>query len=304
MQKGNQKRMSKTTVAFLLFCTVVPVISFFVFYVWPNFSAFTMAFTNSSGEPSFDNFTRFFDEITSQGTPLYEALINTLIVFGIQLVTFPMKVLVSYFIYKKIPLANVYRVLFFLPSIIFSVAVAFVFQRMVGVNGFIAEFVQNIMGLEYTPELLADSRFANYTIWFKMLWLQFPGDLIIWGGTFARIPVDVLESARVDGVTWWTEFTQIIVPLVWPTVALKMVLMTCGLFGATAGEWLLTSGEYGTMTFTSWIYNTMYRGAGGSYRSNMFNYLSAVGTLMTVISVSMAVIVRKITDKVFDEVDF
>lgn len=304
MQKGKQKRMSKTTVYFLLFCTVVPVIAFLVFYVYPNFSAFAMAFTNSSGEPSFDNFTRFFEEITSQGTPLYEALINTLIVFGIQLVTFPMKVLVSYFIYKKIPLANVYRVLFFLPSIIFSVAVAFVFQRMVGVNGFIAEFVQNIMGLEYAPELLADSRFANYTIWFKMLWLQFPGDLIIWGGTFARIPVDVLESARVDGVTWWTEFTQIIVPLVWPTVALKMVLMTCGLFGATAGEWLMTSGEYGTMTFTSWIYNTMYRGAGGSYRSNMFNYLSAVGTLMTVISVSMAVIVRKITDKVFDEVDF
>lgn len=304
MQKGKQKSMNKTNVSFILFCTLVPVIGFLVFYIYPNYSAFAMAFTNSSGELSFDNFIRFYNEITSEGTPLHEALINTLIVFGIQVVTFPLKVLVSYFIYKKIPLANVYRILFFLPSIIFSVAVAFVFQRMVGVNGFIAEWVQNIMGLDYTPELLADSRFANYTIWLKMLWLGFPGDLIIWGGTFSRIPVDVLESARVDGVSWWTEFTKIIVPMVWPTVALQMVLMVCGIFGVTGGEWLLTSGEYGTRTFTSWIYDTMYRGSGGSYKSNMFNYLSAVGMVMTVISISLSLIVRNITDKVFDEVDF
>ena len=214
------------------------------------------------------------------------------------------RVLVSYFIYKKIPGYKVYRILFFLPSILFSVCVAMCFSRMVGTTGFIAEFVKNALGLDRTPELLADSQFANYTIWFNMIWLGFPGDLIIWGGTFARIPEDVLESARLDGVNWISEFTKIVVPMVWPTVALKMVLTVCGVLGASGQVYLLTKGNYGTMTLSCWLYRTLMESSGTRYTSNVYNYLSAVGLVMTVISVTIALVVRKYTDKAFQNVDY
>ena len=128
--------------------------------------------------------------------------------------------------------------------------------------------------------------------------------MIIWGGTFARIPDDVLESARIDGVTWWTEFTKIIVPMVWPTVALQMILMVCGLFGSSGAVWLLTRGEYGTHTLSSWMYMQLLTGSGGSYKSGVFNYMSASGLVLTVIAVTLSTIVRKWTDKAFDEVEF
>jgi ABC-type sugar transport system permease subunit len=137
-----------------------------------------------------------------------------------------------------------------------------------------------------------------------MVWLQFPGDLIIWGGTFARIPEEVLESASIDGVTWWQEFTKIIVPLVWPTVALQMVLLFCGIFGASGQVFLLTGGQYGTMTLNAWMYITLYNNSGNMYTSNAYNYMSAVGLVITVIAVVLSLSIRKLTDKMFDQVEY
>lgn len=289
---------------FILFGIGVPLLNFLVFYIYPNLSSITMAFTNARGEISTDNFLRFAREFSKADSDLRIALKNTLLTFGILFVTFPFKVLVSYFIYKKIPGYNFYRITFFLPTIVFSVAVAMVFNRMVGTNGIIAQTIGQWMGVDYVPELLADSRFANTTVLLNMVWLGFPGDLIIWGGTFARIPEDVLESARLDGVTWWTEFTKIIVPMVWPTVALQMILLTCGLFGSTGQVWLLTQGQYGTMTVSSWMYKMLYENSGGAYTSNVYNYLSAVGLVITLVAIILSTVIRRWTDKAFDEVEF
>lgn len=289
---------------FILFGIGIPLLNFLVFYIYPNISSLTMAFTNARGEISTDNFLRFAREFSKADSDLRIALKNTLLTFGILFVTFPFKVLVSYFIYKKIPGYNFYRITFFLPTIIFSVAVAMVFNRMVGTNGIIAQTIGQWMGLDYVPELLADSIFANKTVLLNMVWLGFPGDLIIWGGTFARIPEDVLESARLDGVTWWTEFTKIIVPMVWPTVALQMILLTCGLFGSTGQVWLLTQGQYGTMTVSSWMYKMLYENSGGAYTSNVYNYLSAVGMVITIVAIILSTVIRRWTDKAFDEVEF
>ena len=197
-----------------------------------------------------------------------------------------------------------FRVVFFLPTIIMPLAVAIIFKRMVGVNGFIAQAIGNWMELDYVPELLADSRFANITVLAHMVWLGFPGDLIIWGGTFSRIPDDMLESAKIDGVTWWTEFTKIIVPLVWPTVALQMILLICGLFGSSGQVWLLTEGQYGTMTMSSWLFKMLYENSGSNYTSNVYNYLSAVGLIITTIAITLSTITRRYTSKVFKEVEF
>ena len=299
-----KKPINKTRVLFILSCVTLPVLNFLVFYVYVNLSSFTMAFTDRTGAFSLDNFVRVYKEITEQDSPLQLALKNTLLTFGITMVMYPFQVLVSFFIYKKIPLSGVYRFLFFIPTVIFSVAISTIFTRMVAPNGAVAAIVQKIAGMEYPPELLADSAYANIVVIIHLVWLSFPGDLIIWGGTFARIPSDVLEAGRIDGTSWWTEFTRIIVPMVWPTVSLQMVLKFCGIFGASGAVFLLTKGDYGTMTLASWMYLQIYNHSGSIYTSNVYNYLSAVGLIMTVIAVIISLFVRKITDKFFHDVEF
>ena len=298
------KRTDKTYIPFILFCTVIPIANFLLFYIYPNLSAFTMAFTNKDGIVSLDNFQRFIHDLSVPSSDIRIAFVNTFITFGIVLISFPFKVLVSYFIYKKIPGHKFFRIVFFIPTIVFSVAVSMVFMRLVSVDGVIAQWIGEKMNLAFTPELLGDSRFANTTVLLNMVWLSFPGDLIIWGGTFARIPEEVLESGQIDGTTWWTEFTKITVPLVWPTVALQMVLMFCGIFSASGNVFLLTGGEYDTVTLSAWMYLQIFDNAGNQYTSNVFNYMSAVGLVVSAIAITISLVIRRYSDKVFDEVEF
>lgn len=304
MSNVKKKKMSKSRVLFILGCTLLPVIQWLVFYVYVNFSSITMAFVDPDGELSLYNFIRLFKELGNETSSLRIAIRNTALTFGIQLVTFPFSVLVSYFIYKKIPGYRFFRITFFLPMVLFSVCTTMFFTRIVGANSFIAQAIGEWLNLETPPELLGDSRFANITVLIHMMWLSFPGDLVIWSGTFARIPEDTLEAGRVDGTTWWTEFTRIIVPMVWPTVALKMVLLFCGFFGASGSVFLLTGGEFDTMTLSTWQYIQLLENSGSYYISHELNYLSAVGLLLTVLSLIISLTVRGITDKFFQDVEY
>ena len=297
-------RKNKIRVLFILFAVVVPVVNWFIFYIYANIEAILMAFQDVNGNWTLRNFTRFFGEFTMETSDIKLALTNTFLTFAILFITYPFKVLVSYFIYKKVPGASFYRIVFFIPSILFSICTVMMFSRIVGVNGFIAKAIQEAKGLEYVPELLGHSDYANTVVLCHLLWLGFPGDLIVWGGTFARIPVEVLESGELDGTSWWTEFTKIIVPMVWPTVALQMVLLFCGIFGASGAVFLLTGGGYGTMTLNAWMYIELYENSGAGYASGAHNYLSAVGMMMTIVAVCISLGIRKITDKMFDEVEF
>ena len=299
-----KKSFNKINALFIATCITIPMIDFLVFYVYSNFSSITMAFQNSKGALSLDNFAMFFKEFQMESSEIKTAFRNTFIIFGVKLVQFPFQVLVSYFLYKKIPFSGFYRIIFFLPGIIFDVCVAEAFTAMIGVEGPIAQWVGEVLGLATTPELLADSRFASITVIVHMIWLSIPGDLIIWGGTFARIPGDVLEAAKVDGATWWDEFTKITIPLIWPTFALKTVLLFCGLFNAAGGEFLLTNGGYNTITISSWMLITLQARSGGNYHSGAYNYMSAVGLIITIVAVAIAQIIRRITDKMQENVEY
>lgn len=114
---------------------------------------------------------------------------------------------------------------------------------MVGINGIFAKGVQKLLGLDYTPELLGSTRFANYTIWAKLLWVSFSGDVIIWGGAYARIPDSVIEAGKLDGVGWIREIVSIIIPIIWPTFILKYVILFSGVFTSSGDVFLLTRGR-------------------------------------------------------------
>lgn len=297
-------KINKERLIFIIVCCFFPVLNWLIFYVYANLSSFTMAFTTKEGIFTLENFVRLWNELQVPAGEIREAIRNTAKAFVVMVVMYPVGVMVSYFIYKKIPFANVYRILFFIPSIVCSVVLAMVILRMFGINGVIAQTVQKVLDLDYTPELFVDSRFANKTIFAHMIWMSIPGDLIIWGGTFARIPEDMLEAARMDGVNWWQEFTKIIVPIIWPTVALKMVLLVCGIFSASGNVFLFTQGKYGTQTLKNWMYMQVYGVSVSPGSSNVFNYMSAVGLVMTVIAIGISLVVRKWTDKAFTEVEF
>lgn len=299
-----KKPINWSRTLFIIHAITLPWLFWAVFYVYVNLRGFLMAFQDATtNEWTLKHFVRFWDEISSGDGELNIALRNTVITFLIGFVRMPFQTLVPYFIYKKIPFAGVYQLLFFIPAMVFGMAQIMVFTQFVSTNGFLAQQIGEWMGLDYVPELLADSRFANYVVWAHMLWVGFPGDLIIWGGTFARIPTDVLESGQLDGVTWIQEFTLITLPLVWPTFALKMLLSICMILSSSGAVFLLTNGDFGTQTLSVWLFQQSLAGVGNP-ESPVFNYMAAVGIAMTIFSVTLTFIVKRFTNRAFDGVDY
>ncbi len=301
------KKVNWSRIIFILCFILVPTINFLIFYVYVNFDGILMAFyrydVNYNKIWGFENFTMFFDELLHQSDGIQLAFVNTFKTFLINLIIFPWGIAVSYFLYKKIPLYKTFRVLFFLPSIINGIITVIVYKNFVSVEGPIAIMVQNMLGLSEPPDLLGDPRFANTFVWIHMLWLSFPGDMIIWGGAFARIPDGVIESARIDGVSWFTELVRIILPMIWPTFALKAIMLISSVFGASGAVFLLTNGDYGTMTFSAWQY-IQIRNSSNNPNSVVYNYVSAIGIVVTLVSMVLVLLGKWIENRLFKEVDY
>lgn len=301
------KKVDWSRIIFILCFILVPTINFLVFYVYVNFDGILMAFYRYDVSYNkiwgFENFTMFFDELFHQANGIQLAFINTFKTFLINLIIFPWGIVVSYFLYKKIAFYKAFRVLFFLPSIINGIITVIVYKNFVSVEGPIAAMVQNMLGLPETPDLLGDPRFANTFVWIHMLWLAFPGDMIIWGGSFARIPDGVIESARIDGANWITELVQIILPMIWPTFALKAIMLIASVFGSSGAVFLLTNGEYDTITFSAWQY-IQIRNSSNNPNSVVYNYVSAIGILVTLVSMVLVFLGKWLENKLFKDVDY
>lgn len=291
---------------FIVSFTILPTLTFLIFYVYVNLNSFAMAFQYNAADGSIswtlDNIREVFRRLFPPDAEMGEAFANTFKTFGVNMVMFFIGIFVSFFLYKKIFLYNVYRILFYLPSIVSAVVMCAVYKDLLG-NYNSGLLFQKLYNLDYVPDIFSDEKFANTAVLINMVWLTFPGNLIIWGGTFARVPDSVIESARIDGVNWVQEAFRIIIPMVWPTFALMFVLSIAGVFGASGQVFLLTQGQAGTQTVSNWMYMQVY-GVSINNSSNAFNYMSALGMFLTLVSCIVSITLRKLSGKMFQGVEY
>lgn len=309
----SQKRRQKFLRAlFIVSFMIIPVLHFAVFYVYVNFSSFIMAFQQpEKGALVFSGFKNFkwvIDRIINGSTfevdSLDIAFVNTFKTFGLNIVMFVCGLFVSYFIYKKIWGYKAFRILFYLPSIVSPVVVSIFYTEMVSASGFMPRLLEDIFQLDYDlVSPLTDPDFANKMVFLNIIWLHFPANLILWGGTFSRIPDSVIESARLDGCGWLREMFQIILPLVWPTFVLLITTQVAGIFGATGNVFLLTQGQNGTQTVSNWMYMRVQQTTNPLTSNNLY-YVSAMGLMLTVVSCAIALFVRKFFNSRFEETQY
>ncbi|HMS37689.1 MAG TPA: sugar ABC transporter permease [Arachnia sp.] len=97
------------------------------------------------------------------------------------------------------------------------------------------------------------------------------------------IPMDVFESARVDGASRWQTFRHITVPLLRPTLALTTVLCVTGSLLAFEQFYILTKGgpDNSTITIVQLIYSVAFQG---------MNDLGVAGALSVIVLIALVVI--------------
>ena len=200
----------------------VPIISWALFYWYVNFSSFVGAFQDYNGNWSIANFESVWQSIFNPPPELGRdslsvAFSNTLKYFIVDIfVKYPIQLFVCYFLYKQIWGYKFYRYVFYLPAIISGVALIGVYKAVIAPSGPLAEILVKF-GIEL-PELLASPKTATGAVMGYVIWTCACGHMLLLCGAMNRIPIEVMEAARLDGIGPLREFFNIILP---PAVKLK-----------------------------------------------------------------------------------
>lgn len=296
-------------VAILLF---YPIAQFLLFYVYVNFSSFFIAFQDNYGAWTTENFQRVFDGFFGEVGGLRKELFRSFITWCVGMfVSFPMSVLMSYALWKKIPGNKAFRVILYFPTMLGGVVCTRLFKYLCAYNGPILTVVK---WLGFTlPEALAQAGLFGYvgtafpTILFYSIWIGIGGNLIVLTGALVRIPNEVLEAGKLDGVGFFREFWQIAIPLIYPTLNTLMIFSMAGIFTADAGTFLFTrNGGYETSTIGFRLFIEVYyiSNAGVGAGNTAYGYPAALGMILSVITIPLVLVWRHFLEKHLEAVGY
>ncbi len=210
---NRRSRIRKLDVIFIVVMLAVPVVHWLVFWLGVNINSILLAFQIPTGDWSLLSMQTVLREFSNFGSDLSVAVKNTLIYFCKDLLMLPFQLLIAYFLFRKIKGYKAFQIVFYLPAIVSGVAVANMFSNFIAPSGPFGLILKSF-GVDPVPEFLANSDYATATILFYTVWLGWGGQMLLLGGALARIPLEVIESARLDGIGSFREMLYIILPLV------------------------------------------------------------------------------------------
>lgn len=293
---GQARKLRDTIFVYCLIA--LPLIEFFTIYVYINIDSFFLAFQRNGEFAGLANFKMLWDEVRAPGSTLLIAIRNTFIYFGAGLILFVWSIILSYFFYKKILAYKFFRFVLYMPAIISPVVFVALFKNLTSVNGAIGLMIKNFNPEFKMPNLLARSETATWTMVVYVLWMGWTKNMLYLGGSLARIPLEVLESARLDGVGPGTELTKILVPLLLPTLSTLLLLDVVGILGSSGPILLFTKGDYETTTISYWMFTLVYNTGDDQYVK-----ASAAGICLTLIMFPVVYTMRWLIGKI-DSVEY
>ncbi|MCL2752387.1 MAG: sugar ABC transporter permease [Firmicutes bacterium] len=284
---GNFKRRR---VIFVWTVLAVPIVHWCVFWLYVNVDSILLAFKLPVGTWTHLNFKTVFDNIRTGDIGV--AIKNTLLYFGSGvLVTMPSSLFISFFLYKRIAGYRFFRVMFYLPGIISAVALTAVYKEFLKPNGVLTAVLGALGAKPPAVGYLYTDATATGAILGYCIWTGLAANMLLFCGTMERIPADVVESAKIEGISPLHEIVSITLPLIWPTISTLLVFAMTGLFGASGPILLFTNGRYGTTTISFWIFQQVYEH--GNY-----NIVSAAGLVFTVVGVPVILFFRWLMERV------
>jgi ABC-type sugar transport system permease subunit len=299
----------KKDLIFVLCMLAVPVVNFLLFWLWPNFRSITMAFEIPSVEGfTFYNFERFFNELASPvtGPGLWKQIGNSFLIFFVgTFVNLPMVLFMSYVMFKKVRGYKIFRVLFYLPSIIGGTVMSQIFRSMVAVRGPIHSILV-ASGVEFNQYagLLGAKETGMLMMIIYTLWTGVGSNMIMFTGAMNRVPQDIFESARIDGIGFFREFFNIILPLIWPTVNTMVVFSMVGVF-SNAGIVMLLCPDNAACHNIGYYILRFTLNANNTVRvDDTFSYPAAVGLLFTLVNIPLVFGVKALCDRVSKNVEY
>jgi multiple sugar transport system permease protein len=176
---------------------------------------------------------------------------------------------------------TLFRVGFFLPSVVSVVVLSLVFKGLYAPGG----TLNAVLGALHlpAPSWLLDPRTALPAIMAMDVWSASGYYMIIFLAGLEAIPRELYDAARLEGASSWTQLQRITLPLLKPTLLFVLVVNTVRSLQIFAEVFVMTRGGplHRTTTVVYYLYEEAF------YRFDL-GYASAVAYLLFAVTLLLA----------------
>ncbi len=142
------------------------------------------------------------------------------------------------------------------------------------------------------PTWLAGPSLALFTIILYNVWTYVGFDMVIFLAGLGSIPGELYEAASIDGAGRWSQFRNITIPLLSPTIYFLMLLAVIGTFKAFNRIYVMRLGAaLGTTDTASVVIFETFN------RDTRYGYASALAMILLVIIVILTVVNNRVAEE-------
>ena len=302
------KRVSRRKIGELIFyiCMVaLPMLQVCVFFIAVNINSVFLAFKEFTVDGTFRyvglaNFKEFFEmAFGSQSTAIRMMFKNSGLLYltGL-LVGIPLNLLFSFLIYKKVPGSSFFNVILFLPQILSSIVMSIMYRYFVEKA---IPSVASMFGINSIPSFFVDIPTAFPTVIFYNVWAGFGAQIIVYVSTMSRIPDELVEEGRLEGMTLWQEFVNLTFPMIYSTMTTYLIVSTAGFFTNQASlyNFFGTSAPSYVQTFGYYLFVTVLKSS--SY--DAYPLAASMGLVFTFVSIPVVLLLKRAVERFDPEVE-
>lgn len=179
-----------------------------------------------------------------------------------------------------------FKVVFFIPYIATTVAVAAIFSALFHPSKGPVNHLLISLGISEPPKWLGSTDAAMWAIIIVAIWQAIGYNIVVYMAGLTNIPDDLYEAAEIDGATWLQRFTRITFPLLGPTtffLSITAIVASFKVFDLIA---FLTEGgpNNSTNVLVYYIYEEGFRNFRMGYASALSWALFLIIAVITLIT--------------------
>ncbi|MFZ5752872.1 MAG: carbohydrate ABC transporter permease [Bacillota bacterium] len=277
----------------LSFFILPGLLMYVIFFVFPAISALGLSLTDWNGitpERNFVGLANYKEMLTND--PIFAQAFGNNIKYMLFVVFFQtlFSLIFAMMLVKNSRLNVFYRALFFLPTIIASISVAFiwifVYDPSIGsLNTFLTKLKLDFL----IQSWLGDKNIAIYSIAVVQCWAHIGQVMVIFIAGLQSIPKSLYEVARIEGATPWQTFRHVTWPLLAPSATIVVAYTTLQSFKAFDLILAMTDGgpSYATEILSLFLYHQ-------AFNHYKFGYASATAVIFMLIVASITLLQFKI----------
>ena len=265
---------------------VPALLLFFAFALLPIVGVVALSFTswNGLGAITFDG-TASWQKVLTDPVTLNALVVTGKIMLFSFLVQAPISLLLGAFTAGLQKYRAILAVLYFVPLLLSSAAVAIAFKALLDPNfglgpmSGIALLQQDFLG---NPDLVL------FVVIFVIAWQFVPFHTLIYQGGVKQIPKSLYEAAEIDGANRVQQFFSVTLPQLKYTIITSSTLMIVGSLTYFDLIFVLTAGGpgYSTRLLPLHMYLT-------GFRANDMGAASALGVILVVVGLVLAVVLQR-----------